>query len=101
MGRPYLDLLAQIPELTVEPVGETECCGMGGNFGFKAEFHDTSLAVGQPLMEKIRSRNPQAIITDCMSCRLQFGHVLPYPVFHPLEIVARAYPCGKPGKPPE
>jgi glycerol-3-phosphate dehydrogenase subunit C len=26
-----------------------------------------------------------------MSCRLQFNHELPYPVFHPLEILARAY----------
>ncbi|HEY7745254.1 MAG TPA: heterodisulfide reductase-related iron-sulfur binding cluster, partial [Desulfuromonadales bacterium] len=27
MGRPYLDLLALIPGLTVELVGDTECCG--------------------------------------------------------------------------
>ncbi|KIH75531.1 glycerol 3-phosphate dehydrogenase (quinone) subunit C [Geoalkalibacter ferrihydriticus] len=91
MGRPYLELLALIPKLRVEEVGESECCGMGGNFGYKAGFHETSLELGRPLLEKIRKRNPQAIITDCMSCRLQFGHVLPYPVFHPLEIIARAY----------
>ncbi|HEY7745840.1 MAG TPA: heterodisulfide reductase-related iron-sulfur binding cluster, partial [Desulfuromonadales bacterium] len=91
MGRPYLDLLALIPGLTVELVGDTECCGMGGNFGFKADFHEQSLAVGRPLLEKIRKQDPAAIITDCMSCRLQFRHVLPYPVFHPLEILARAY----------
>jgi glycerol-3-phosphate dehydrogenase subunit C len=95
MGRPYLDLLALIPGLTVELVGDTECCGMGGNFGFKADFHEQSLAVGRPLMAKIRKRDPQAIITDCMSCRLQFGHSLPYPVFHPLEILVRAYRGGE------
>ena len=92
MGRPYLDLLALIPGITVEPVGgDIDCCGMGGNFGFKAEFHEKSLFVGQPLMAKIREKSPQAIITDCMSCRLQFNHELPYPVFHPLEVLARAY----------
>jgi glycerol-3-phosphate dehydrogenase subunit C len=90
MGRPYLDLLVLIPGLVIEPLGNTECCGMGGNFGFKTDFHEKSLAVGQPLMEKIRERHPQAIITDCMSCALQFRHVLPYPVFHPMEILARA-----------
>jgi glycerol-3-phosphate dehydrogenase subunit C len=42
-------------------------------------------------MAKIQEKSPQAIITDCMSCRLQFNHALPYPVFHPLEILARAY----------
>jgi glycerol-3-phosphate dehydrogenase subunit C len=94
MGRPYLDLLKKIPALGVELVGDTECCGMGGNFGFKADFHEQSLAVGRPLLEKIRKQDPEAIITDCLSCRLQFRHALPYPVFHPLEILARAYGGG-------
>jgi glycerol-3-phosphate dehydrogenase subunit C len=94
-GRPYLDLLGLIPELTVEPVGDSDCCGMGGNFGFKAGFHETSLDLGRPLMEKIRKLAPQAIVTDCMSCRLQFSHALPYPVFHPMEILARALQGGE------
>jgi glycerol-3-phosphate dehydrogenase subunit C len=91
MGRPYLELFKLIPELQVELVGDTECCGMGGNFGFKAEFHEQSLAVGRPLLEKIKKQDPEAIITDCMSCRLQFSHALPYPVYHPLEILALGY----------
>ena len=92
IGSPYLDLLGMIPGLSIEPVGGgMDCCGMGGNFGFKAGFHETSLDLGRPLMEKIRARDPQAIVTDCMSCSLQFRQVLPYPVFHPVEILARAY----------
>ena len=91
IGSPYPDLLALIPGISIEPVGGLDCCGMGGNFGFKVDFHDKSLAVGRSLMEKIRKQAPQAIITDCMSCSLQFRHALPYPVFHPMEILARAY----------
>lgn len=94
MGRPYLELLGKIPGLTIDfdsIGGGIDCCGMGGNFGFKTDFHENSLIIGKPLMEKIREKAPQAIITDCMSCRLQFNHVLPYPVFHPMEILARAY----------
>ncbi len=91
MGRPYFDLLKLIPGITVEMLGGADCCGMGGNFGFKDDFHEKSLAVGQPVMEKIRKQNPQAIITDCMSCSLQFQQAMPYPVFHPIEILARAY----------
>jgi glycerol-3-phosphate dehydrogenase subunit C len=60
-------------------------------FGYKEHFHQKSLDLGEPLMEKIRARNPQAIVTDCMSCRLQFNHGLPYPVYHPVEVLARAY----------
>ncbi len=92
MGRPYLDLLKLIPELDIEPVGnDYDCCGMGGIFGFKDHFHQKSLDLGGPLMDKIRAHRPQAIVTDCMSCRLQFNHCLPYPVFHPVEVLARAY----------
>lgn len=94
---PYLELLALIPELKVDMLGGMDCCGMGGNFGFKTDFHEKSLAIGKPLIAKIRDKAPQAIITDCMSCKLQFAHTLPYPVFHPVEILARAYqPIGPP-----
>jgi glycerol-3-phosphate dehydrogenase subunit C len=96
MGRPYLDLLKLIPDLDIEPVGsDYDCCGMGGVFGFKEHFHQKSLDLGGPLMDKIRERAPQAIVTDCMSCRLQFNHCLPYPVFHPVEVLARAYRQGE------
>jgi glycerol-3-phosphate dehydrogenase subunit C len=95
MGLPYLEILRLIPELVIERVGgDLDCCGMGGNFGFKRDFHEKSLAVGRPVMEKIREQAPRAIVTDCMSCSLQFSHELPYPVFHPLEILARAYGLG-------
>jgi glycerol-3-phosphate dehydrogenase subunit C len=90
IGSPYVKLLELIPGLTIETVGGMDCCGMGGNFGFKSDFHDKSLAIGQPLMAKIQAMDPQAIVTDCLSCRLQFGHTLPYPVFHPIEILAMA-----------
>lgn len=95
IGSPYLDLISLIPGISIERLHGMYCCGMGGNFGYKAGFHEKSLGVGRPLMEKIRELSPQAIITDCMSCRLQFNHVLPYPVFHPMEILARAYPTGE------
>ncbi|WP_041531319.1 heterodisulfide reductase-related iron-sulfur binding cluster [Syntrophotalea carbinolica] len=92
IGRPYLDLLKMIPGLDIQEIGnDYDCCGMGGVFGFKEHFHQKSLDLGRALMEKIRAQNPRAIVTDCMSCRLQFNHCLPYPVFHPVEVLARAY----------
>ncbi len=97
MGLPYLDLLKLVPELEIEQVGsDYDCCGMGGVFGFKEHFHQKSLDLGGPLMDKIRKCNPQAIVTDCMSCRLQFNHCLPYPVYHPVEVLARAYRAEQP-----
>jgi glycerol-3-phosphate dehydrogenase subunit C len=90
-ARPYADLLRLIPELSVQVVGEDACCGMGGSVGFKADVHEASLEVGRPLFESVEKLAPDAIVTECLSCRLQFNHALPYPVFHPMEILARAY----------
>jgi glycerol-3-phosphate dehydrogenase subunit C len=92
IGSPYAELLRLIPGLSVAQVGSAmDCCGMGGSLGFKASFSDRSIALGRPLMRKIEAAAPDAIVTDCLSCRLQFSHLLPHPVYHPLEILQRAY----------
>jgi len=92
IGTPYETLLALIPGLEIRRVGGAmDCCGMGGSMGFKEGFHAASTRMGQPLMNKIKAAAPEAIVTDCLSCRLQFRHALPYPVWHPLELLARAY----------
>ena len=94
---PYETLMAMIPGLHIEPVGgEMDCCGMGGSLGFKKSFHDAATSLGKPLMAKIEAASPEAIITDCLSCRLQFHHMLPqYPVYHPLEILCRSYEANR------
>ncbi len=93
IGSPYEELLGFVPGLEILRIGGSmDCCGMGGSLGFKKHFHDASVRLGQPLAEKIKGASPEAIVTDCLSCRLQFQHLLPsLPVFHPLEIIAAAY----------
>ncbi len=77
MGTPYVDMLQGIPGLDLQRVGSsTDCCGMGGSLGYKKAFHEASLQLGASLMEKMRKAAPEAIVTDCLSCRLQFRHVL-------------------------
>jgi glycerol-3-phosphate dehydrogenase subunit C len=93
IGSPYENLLALIPGLDIHRVGGAmDCCGMGGSMGFKKSFHADSIWLGQQLAVKIKAASPSAIITECLSCRLQFNHLMPeIPVFHPLEIIERAY----------
>ena len=92
IGKPYLELLKLIPGITLEPIkGELFCCGMAGIMGFKREFHDASIHLGSRLMHKIRELNPENIVTDCLSCRLQFAQLTPYRVFHPIEILKQSY----------
>ncbi len=92
IGSPYLRLLSLISDLEIEQVGGSmDCCGMGGSLGFKKDFHDASISLGSSLSAKISAHEPDIVVTDCLSCRLQFQQLLPFPVYHPLEILSYAY----------
>ncbi len=92
MGQPWAELLQLVPEISVENVGGAfDCCGLSGIMGFKKEFHAVSLAMGRPLMDKIRAVEPEMLVSDCLSCRIQFNQELPYPVKHPVEILNDSY----------
>jgi glycerol-3-phosphate dehydrogenase subunit C len=91
-GKPYLDLLALIPGMALESIrGNLYCCGLAGVMGFKQDFHEESIKLGSRLMDKIREFNPELLVTDCLSCRLQFKQLLPNKVVHPVEILREAY----------
>ncbi len=92
-GLPYADLLRLVPGLRLEPIeGNLYCCGMGGLMGFKRDFHLPSIDLSRRLIERIRELEPEILVTDCLSCRLQFRQLLPLTVAHPIEILSRA--CG-------
>jgi glycerol-3-phosphate dehydrogenase subunit C len=92
IGRPYEELLNKVPGLDIEVLGGAfYCCGLAGVMGFKREFHEKSIHLGESLMEKIREIHPDKIITECLSCRLQFTQLLPYDVLHPVELLKEAY----------
>ena len=90
IGQPYLELMASIAGHPVDSIdGNLYCCGMAGVMGFKKTFHEKSLEIGRPLMDKINQANPDRIITDCLSCRLQLHHATGREVLHPVELLQR------------
>ena len=92
IGLPYQQLLSLLPGVQLEPVdGSLYCCGMAGIMGFRRDFHDASIHLGRRLMDKINQLKPDQLVTDCLSCRLQFRQMLPYKVLHPVEILREAY----------
>jgi glycerol-3-phosphate dehydrogenase subunit C len=92
MGQPWAELLQLVPQISIENVGGVfDCCGLSGIMGFKKEFHAVSLAMGRPLMDKIRVVDPEMLVSDCLSCRIQFNQELPYTVLHPVEVLNNAY----------
>jgi glycerol-3-phosphate dehydrogenase subunit C len=92
IGQPWPELLGLVPGASVEKVGGAfDCCGMGGIMGLKREFHRSSLEMGGRLLSAIKAKAPGRLLTDCLSCRMQFNQALPYDVFHPVEILEEAY----------
>ena len=52
-------------------------------------------------MAKIKELDPAMLVTDCLSCRLQFKQLLPYKVYHPIEILKDANKGNHDGIPKE
>lgn len=92
IGTPYPDLLALIPEVSMDSFESTfYCCGIAGIMGFKRDFHKASIQMGSRLMAKIKQLDPDYLITDCLSCRLEFNQMTAYTVYHPIEILCKSY----------
>ncbi len=92
IGEPYADLLALLPGISMKRIdGAFHCCGIAGIMGFKKSFHPVSVEIGSRLAEKIKEIHPERLAVDCLSCRIQFNQMLPYKVFHPIEILCEAY----------
>jgi glycerol-3-phosphate dehydrogenase subunit C len=99
IGMPYPALLSLIPGMLMESLKDNfYCCGMAGIMGCKREFHNASLRIGSRLIGKIKEIAPDKLITDCLSCRLQFNQITPYEVLHPVEILRLAYETGDFGR---
>ncbi|MBU2629438.1 MAG: hypothetical protein KKE61_12545, partial [Proteobacteria bacterium] len=88
IGQPYYNLLKFFPGSDIIQIGGSmQCCGMGGHLGYKTSFHPHSLRIGQSLFKRFLSEKDRTIITDCLSCRIQFQQTMSRKVFHPLEVM--------------
>ncbi|MBT3388676.1 MAG: FeS-binding protein [Desulfobacula sp.] len=89
IGQPYFKILSSILGTDIRQVGGAlDCCGMGGHLGYKKSFHPSALKLGRPLFEKLIREEHRTIVTDCLSCRMQFEQQLPMKVYHPAEVLS-------------
>jgi iron-sulfur cluster protein len=69
-----------------------ECCGMAGSFGYKKEYYELSMAVGEDLFAQVRRAEdnaaPRALIASGTSCTEQLHAGLHRQVLHPIELLA-------------
>ncbi|MGE0765007.1 MAG: FAD-binding and (Fe-S)-binding domain-containing protein [Hyphomicrobiaceae bacterium] len=71
---PVETALGLVDGLVVRPI-ESGCCGMAGSFGYQAETHEVSMAMGElALLPAVRKAKPDDIIAaDGFSCRHQIA----------------------------
>jgi iron-sulfur cluster protein len=69
---------------------EVECCGMAGSFGYKQEYYDVSMAVGEELADQFRREETgdRTVVASGTSCLEQLDDLLARPARHPIELVA-------------
>lgn len=69
-----------------------ECCGMAGSFGYKKDFYDLSMAVGEDLFQQVRqaeeNTEPRTLLASGTSCMEQLHAGLRRDVMHPIELLA-------------
>ncbi|MBR5139137.1 MAG: anaerobic glycerol-3-phosphate dehydrogenase subunit C [Alistipes sp.] len=84
-----IELLRMIPSVELIEL-DSQCCGIGGTYGFKKENYATSQSVGESLFRKIEASGCDIVSTDCETCKWQIEMSTSKEVIHPLSILAQA-----------
>ncbi len=87
IGLPALEVLRMIPEMEIHNL-ETDCCGLGGSYGFKREKARVSADIGEDLAKEIAAVRPGLVISDCEGCRMRIGQLTGLKVVHPVQVLA-------------
>ncbi len=89
--QPTLDLLNKLG-FKVE-TSSVECCGMAGSFGYKKEFYDLSIHVGEDLHNQIKTaqnkNDMMVIVASGVSCHDQINDLAGIDAIHPVELIAQ------------
>lgn len=87
---PYtIKLLEKIPHLQLTMLN-SQCCGIAGTYGFKAENYEVSQAIGKTLFQQINEGDFDYIISDCETCKWQIDMSTNKTCLHPISLLAMA-----------
>jgi iron-sulfur cluster protein len=68
---------------------DAECCGMAGSFGYKSEYYELSMAVGEGLETQFTHAETEdrRVVASGVSCIEQLESLLDRPAAHPVHLV--------------
>jgi iron-sulfur cluster protein len=69
---------------------DVECCGMAGSFGYKSEYYELSMDVGDQLLEQFTDEDARErlVLASGTSCLEQLDALLDRSIQHPVELIA-------------
>jgi iron-sulfur cluster protein len=85
--------LAEYATTLLERVGydvgttDVECCGMAGSFGYKSEYYEVSVDVGERLADDVGSPDDAVLVAPGASCREQIEALVGGHVEHPVALL--------------
>jgi glycerol-3-phosphate dehydrogenase subunit C len=91
IGLKTRDILQLVPGTTVEPI--ERCSGHNGTYAVKREFHDISMEIGKPVMQRVQASGADYYASDCPMAGHQIESGLDHgpPPTHPLTLLRMAY----------
>ncbi|MCU4751411.1 LUD domain-containing protein [Halobacteria archaeon AArc-curdl1] len=64
-----------------------ECCGMAGSFGYKSEYYDLSMDVGDELRGQLVEAGDRRLVASGTSCTDQIDDLVGENPIHPIEVI--------------
>lgn len=80
---PYTVAVLERLEYEVETT-DVECCGMAGSFGYKADYYDLSVTVGESVVENLTT---DPVVASGASCVEQFDALSNTSPNHPVQLL--------------
>ncbi len=91
IGLKTRDMLKLVPGTTIDVI--ERCSGHNGTYAVKKEFHDTSMKIGKPVMQRVEKAEPAFYSSDCPMAghQIENGIAGDQPPTHPLSLLRLAY----------
>ncbi len=91
IGMKTREILELVPDTQVEPI--ERCSGHDGTYAVKSEFHEISMKIGKPVVERIKKAAPDYYTSDCPIAghHLENGLADGTKPTHPLTLLRIAY----------
>ena len=83
------ELIKMIPGVDLV-ILDSQCCGIGGTYGFKVENYGISQKIGTSLFRQITNAHADYVVCDCETCKWQIEMSTQAQVMHPISILAEA-----------